>query len=214
MMVVAGVQKAALSQCQAGTEQAAKADIGLGHHCHDTGWKSPVMPMLQACSCLSELWKYGNVPVSFWVLLELLQTLRMTCFVIGEGGENPRRLLPNPDGSRNTQRSAIKQIASGRFGVTANYLTNADELQIKIAQGAKPGEGGELPGKKVQARTRPAFHKTSAPKVAVCSHYQPPDLEGHTYSTSAIALGCPCYERHTESCRQHRVHATCTHLCC
>lgn len=68
----------------------------------------------------------------------------------GEGGENPRRLLPNEDGSRNNQRSAIKQIASGRFGVTANYLTNADELQIKIAQGAKPGEGGELPGKKVQ----------------------------------------------------------------
>jgi glutamate synthase (NADPH/NADH) len=47
-------------------------------------------------------------------------------------------------------RSAIKQIASGRFGVTANYLTNADELQIKISQGAKPGEGGELPGGKVQ----------------------------------------------------------------
>ena len=68
----------------------------------------------------------------------------------GEGGENQRRLLPNPDGSRNMQRSAIKQVASGRFGVTANYLTNADELQIKIAQGAKPGEGGELPGKKVQ----------------------------------------------------------------
>lgn len=70
----------------------------------------------------------------------------------GEGGENPRRLMPLPDGSRNPQRSAIKQIASGRFGVTANYLTNADELQIKIAQGAKPGEGGELPGKKVQVR--------------------------------------------------------------
>ncbi len=54
------------------------------------------------------------------------------------------------------QRSAIKQIASGRFGVTANYLTNADELQIKIAQGAKPGEGGELPGQKVQV-----LHKTT-----------------------------------------------------
>jgi len=67
----------------------------------------------------------------------------------GEGGENPRRLVPNPDGSAQ-QRSSIKQIASGRFGVTANYLTNADELQIKIAQGAKPGEGGELPGGKVQ----------------------------------------------------------------
>lgn len=73
----------------------------------------------------------------------------------GEGGENPRRLLPNADGSRNQQRSAIKQIASGRFGVSANYLTNADELQIKIAQGAKPGEGGELPGKKVQVGVNP-----------------------------------------------------------
>ncbi|KAL0054356.1 hypothetical protein WJX82_007542 [Trebouxia sp. C0006] len=85
----------------------------------------------------------------------------------GEGGENLRRLLPNPDGSRNMQRSAIKQIASGRFGVTANYLTNADELQIKIAQGAKPGEGGELPGQKVQgdiARTR-----ASTPGVGLIS---------------------------------------------
>jgi glutamate synthase (NADPH) large chain len=65
----------------------------------------------------------------------------------GEGGEDPRRfnLLPNGD----SKRSAIKQIASGRFGVTANYLTNADEIQIKMAQGAKPGEGGELPGHKV-----------------------------------------------------------------
>ena len=68
----------------------------------------------------------------------------------GEGGENVRRLAPNPDGTPNAMRSAIKQVASGRFGVTANYLTNADELQIKIAQGAKPGEGGELPGSKVK----------------------------------------------------------------
>ena len=68
----------------------------------------------------------------------------------GEGGENPQRLVPNADGSNNPMRSSIKQIASGRFGVTAYYLTNADELQIKISQGAKPGEGGELPGGKVQ----------------------------------------------------------------
>lgn len=77
----------------------------------------------------------------------------------GEGGENARRLIPAPDGTPNAMRSAIKQIASGRFGVTAHYLTNADELQIKIAQGAKPGEGGELPGGKVAgdiARTRRA----------------------------------------------------------
>ncbi|MEC7599058.1 MAG: FMN-binding glutamate synthase family protein, partial [Planctomycetota bacterium] len=65
----------------------------------------------------------------------------------GEGGEDPARFEPLPNGD--SRRSAIKQIASGRFGVTASYLTNADELQIKISQGAKPGEGGELPGRKV-----------------------------------------------------------------
>lgn len=65
----------------------------------------------------------------------------------GEGGEDPARFVPLPSGD--SRRSAIKQIASGRFGVTAWYLANADELQIKMAQGAKPGEGGELPGKKV-----------------------------------------------------------------
>lgn len=67
----------------------------------------------------------------------------------GEGGEDPARFLPLPTGD--SARSAIKQVASGRFGVTINYLVNADELQIKIAQGAKPGEGGQLPGHKVSA---------------------------------------------------------------
>ncbi|MCX5678177.1 MAG: glutamate synthase large subunit [Candidatus Omnitrophica bacterium] len=73
----------------------------------------------------------------------------------GEGGEDPARFIPLPNGD--STRSAIKQVASGRFGVTTNYLVNADELQIKIAQGAKPGEGGQLPGHKVSAiiaRTR------------------------------------------------------------
>ena len=73
----------------------------------------------------------------------------------GEGGEDPARFMPLPNGD--CKRSAVKQVASGRFGVTANYLVNADELQIKIAQGAKPGEGGQLPGHKVSAiiaRTR------------------------------------------------------------
>ncbi|MDD4953882.1 MAG: glutamate synthase large subunit, partial [Candidatus Omnitrophica bacterium] len=67
----------------------------------------------------------------------------------GEGGEDPARFIPLPNGD--SLRSAIKQVASGRFGVTTNYLVNADELQIKIAQGAKPGEGGQLPGHKVSA---------------------------------------------------------------
>jgi glutamate synthase domain-containing protein 2/glutamate synthase domain-containing protein 1/glutamate synthase domain-containing protein 3 len=73
----------------------------------------------------------------------------------GEGGEDPRRYVPDANGD--SRRSAIKQVASGRFGVTSWYLVNADEMQIKIAQGAKPGEGGELPGHKVDeaiARTR------------------------------------------------------------
>jgi glutamate synthase domain-containing protein 2/glutamate synthase domain-containing protein 1/glutamate synthase domain-containing protein 3 len=67
----------------------------------------------------------------------------------GEGGEDPSRFEPDANGDR--RRSAIKQVASGRFGVTIHYLVNADELQIKMAQGAKPGEGGQLPGHKVDA---------------------------------------------------------------
>ncbi len=78
----------------------------------------------------------------------------------GEGGEDPERYLPLPDGSRNPMRSAIKQVASGRFGVTINYLTNADEIQIKMAQGAKPGEGGELPGRKVDEKIASVRHST------------------------------------------------------
>ncbi|WP_307394547.1 glutamate synthase large subunit [Paenibacillus anaericanus] len=65
----------------------------------------------------------------------------------GEGGEDPARFIPDSNGD--LRRSAIKQVASGRFGVTSHYLVNADEIQIKMAQGAKPGEGGQLPGKKV-----------------------------------------------------------------
>ncbi|AJY73986.1 glutamate synthase large subunit [Paenibacillus beijingensis] len=65
----------------------------------------------------------------------------------GEGGEDPARFTPDANGD--SRRSAIKQVASGRFGVTSNYLVNADEIQIKMAQGAKPGEGGQLPGRKV-----------------------------------------------------------------
>ncbi|MET3899978.1 glutamate synthase (NADPH/NADH) large chain [Devosia sp. UYZn731] len=75
----------------------------------------------------------------------------------GEGGEEVDRYQPLPNGDQNPLRSAIKQIASGRFGVTTDYLVNADMLQIKVAQGAKPGEGGQLPGHKVDwivAKTR------------------------------------------------------------
>jgi glutamate synthase (NADPH/NADH) large chain len=83
----------------------------------------------------------------------------------GEGGEDPERfkVLPNGD----SKRSAIKQVASGRFGVTIEYLANADELQIKISQGAKPGEGGELPGKKVDRNI--ARIRYSTPGVGLIS---------------------------------------------
>jgi glutamate synthase (NADPH/NADH) large chain/glutamate synthase (ferredoxin) len=76
----------------------------------------------------------------------------------GEGGEDPVRFTPDPNGD--LRRSAIKQVASGRFGVTVHYLVNADQLQIKMAQGAKPGEGGQLPGHKVDAYIGGVRHTT------------------------------------------------------
>jgi glutamate synthase domain-containing protein 2/glutamate synthase domain-containing protein 1/glutamate synthase domain-containing protein 3 len=76
----------------------------------------------------------------------------------GEGGEDPQRSLPDSNGD--SRRSAIRQVASARFGVTSSYLVNADELQIKMAQGAKPGEGGQLPGHKVDASIAKVRHSS------------------------------------------------------
>ncbi|MGE5279404.1 MAG: glutamate synthase large subunit, partial [Deltaproteobacteria bacterium] len=76
----------------------------------------------------------------------------------GEGGEDPERYVPLPNGD--LRRSKVKQVASGRFGVTSSYLANADELQIKMAQGAKPGEGGQLPGHKVDVIVAKIRHST------------------------------------------------------
>jgi glutamate synthase (NADPH/NADH) large chain len=101
---------------------------------------------------------YGSIS------LEAHQTLAIAMNRIGgrsntgEGGEDPSRFTPDPNGD--LRRSAIKQVASGRFGVTSWYLVNADELQIKIAQGAKPGEGGELPGHKVDDTIAKTRHST------------------------------------------------------
>jgi glutamate synthase (NADPH) large chain len=97
----------------------------------------------------------------------------------GEGGEDAVRFTPDANGD--LRRSAIKQIASGRFGVTSEYLVNADDLQIKISQGAKPGEGGQLPGKKIHpwiARTR-----KSTPGVGLIS----PPPHHDIYSIEDIA---------------------------
>ncbi|MDR1308421.1 MAG: glutamate synthase large subunit, partial [Deltaproteobacteria bacterium] len=97
----------------------------------------------------------------------------------GEGGEDPARYRPRPDGSSTV--SAIKQVASGRFGVTMEYLAQAQELQIKIAQGAKPGEGGQLPGHKVDSEIGRVRHST--PGVTLIS----PPPHHDIYSIEDIA---------------------------
>ena len=97
----------------------------------------------------------------------------------GEGGEDPERFTPMENGD--SKRSAIKQVASGRFGVTIWYLANADELQIKIVQGAKPGEGGELPGDKVDNTIARLRHST--PGVGLIS----PPPHHDIYSIEDIA---------------------------
>ncbi len=97
----------------------------------------------------------------------------------GEGGEDPARYIPDENGD--SRRSKIKQIASARFGVTAHYLVNADEIQIKMAQGAKPGEGGELPGHKVDKYIAKIRHTT--PGVTLVS----PPPHHDIYSIEDIA---------------------------
>ena len=96
------------------------------------------------------------------------------------GGEDPARYTPDANGD--SRCSAIKQVASGRFGVTSEYLVNAQEIQIKMAQGAKPGEGGQLPGRKVYPEV--AKVRYSTPGVGLISPpphhdiYSIEDLEG------------------------------------
>ena len=86
----------------------------------------------------------------------------------GEGGEEPDRFKPMANGD--SRRSSIKQVASGRFGVTTEYLVNSDMMQIKMAQGAKPGEGGQLPGHKVDAVI--AKVRRSTPGVGLSFHHR------------------------------------------
>jgi glutamate synthase (NADPH/NADH) large chain len=97
----------------------------------------------------------------------------------GEGGEDPARYVPDANGD--SRRSAVKQVASGRFGVTSEYLVNADDLQIKIAQGAKPGEGGQLPAQKVYPWIAKTRHST--PGVGLIS----PPPHHDIYSIEDIA---------------------------
>ncbi|MBN2211460.1 MAG: glutamate synthase large subunit, partial [Sedimentisphaerales bacterium] len=109
----------------------------------------------------------------------------------GEGGEDPARYLPDANGD--SRRSRIKQIASGRFGVTPEYLINADELQIKIAQGAKPGEGGQLPGHKVSEDIARVRHTT--PGVTLISpppHHDIYSIEDLSQLIYDLKNGNPC----------------------
>lgn len=161
-LAIAKLQEAARTNSVAAYKQYSKIIQDLNKHCNLRGMlKFKEVPdrkiPLEEVEPASEIVKrfctgamsYGSIS------LEAHTTLAMAMNKIGgksntgEGGENPSRLEPLPDGSMNPKRSAIKQVASGRFGVSSYYLTNADELQIKMAQGAKPGEGGELPGHKV-----------------------------------------------------------------
>ncbi len=101
---------------------------------------------------------YGSISAEVHETLAIAMNRMQGKSNTGEGGEDYSRFEPMPNGD--SKRSAIKQVASGRFGVTSWYLTNADELQIKISQGAKPGEGGELPGKKVNKIIAATRHST------------------------------------------------------
>jgi glutamate synthase (NADPH) large chain len=126
-----------------------------------TGLRPPV-PISEVEAVESIVKRFATGAMSYGsISAEAHQTLAIAMNRIGgksnsgEGGEDADRYQPDPNGD--LRRSAIKQVASGRFGVTSHYLVNADDLQIKIAQGAKPGEGGQLPGYKVYpwiARTR------------------------------------------------------------
>src|SRR5688572_19683550 len=129
-----------------------------------TGVRPPVP--LDEVEPASEIVKRSNTGAMSYgsISLEAHQTLAIAMNRLGgrsntgEGGEDPERFTPDPNGD--LRRSAIKQVASGRFGVTSWYLVNADELQIKMAQGAKPGEGGELPGHKVDETIAKTRHST------------------------------------------------------
>ncbi|WP_435684673.1 glutamate synthase large subunit [Sedimenticola selenatireducens] len=133
----------------------------------DFNWASEPVPLDEVEPAKEIVKRFATGAMSFGsISYEAHSTLAMAMNAIGgksntgEGGEEPSRFNPLPDGSANPQRSAIKQVASGRFGVTTEYLVNSDDIQIKMAQGAKPGEGGQLPGHKVNAQIARVRHST------------------------------------------------------
>ncbi|XP_024024174.1 glutamate synthase [NADH], amyloplastic isoform X2 [Morus notabilis] len=160
-LAIAKLQEAARTNSVAAYKEYSKLIHELNKACNLRGIlkfkKSDVKVPLDEVEPASEIVKrfctgamsYGSISLEAHTTLAIAMNRIGGKSNTGEGGEQPSRMEPLPDGSRNPKRSAIKQVASGRFGVSSYYLTNADELQIKMAQGAKPGEGGELPGHKV-----------------------------------------------------------------
>src|SRR5205814_7344556 len=132
----------------------------------------PIFPLEEVEPAESIMKRFATGAMSFGsISKEAHETLAIAMNRIGgrsntgEGGEDPARYIPDPNGD--SRSSAIKQVASARFGVTSEYLVNANELQIKMAQGAKPGEGGQLPGHKVDEIIARVRHST--PGVALIS---------------------------------------------
>ena len=133
----------------------------------DFNWADEPVPLEEVEPAAEIVKRFATGAMSFGsISYEAHSTLAVAMNAIGgksntgEGGEEPERFNPLPDGSPNPERSAIKQVASGRFGVTVEYLVNSDDIQIKMAQGAKPGEGGQLPGHKVNAQIARVRHST------------------------------------------------------
>ena len=130
-------------------------------------WANEPVPLEEVEPAKEIVKRFATGAMSFGsISMEAHSTLAMAMNQLGgksntgEGGEEPERFMPLEDGSMNPKRSAIKQVASGRFGVTVEYLVNSDDIQIKMAQGAKPGEGGQLPGHKVNAQIARVRHST------------------------------------------------------
>ncbi|XP_007039009.2 PREDICTED: glutamate synthase 1 [NADH], chloroplastic isoform X1 [Theobroma cacao] len=160
-LAIAQLQEAARSNSVAAYKEYAKRIHQLNKSCNlrgmlkfkEAGVKIPLDEVEPASEIVKRFctgaMSYGSISLEAHSTLAIAMNRIGGKSNTGEGGEQPSRMEPLPDGLMNPKRSAIKQVASGRFGVSSYYLTNADELQIKMAQGAKPGEGGELPGHKV-----------------------------------------------------------------
>ncbi|XP_010537100.1 PREDICTED: glutamate synthase 1 [NADH], chloroplastic isoform X2 [Tarenaya hassleriana] len=160
-LAIAKLQEAARSNSVAAYKEYSKRINELNKQCNlrgllkfkESAAKVPIDEVEPASEIVKRFctgaMSYGSISLEAHTTLAMAMNKLGGKSNTGEGGEQPSRMEPLPDGSRNPKRSSIKQIASGRFGVSSYYLTNADELQIKMAQGAKPGEGGELPGHKV-----------------------------------------------------------------